>query len=176
MNLCLSEKYSLSTINEQGFLPYINDVSLGMISAGLVDLINYGAIEVTNGKARILKNLDYRIDFLYPFYQMISSYPSLNTLSEFYAITWRRDYINELTNSIRNSLIEKGCMKEDTKKSRGTKTIYILYGNVIKPIVESMINMVEYQEDKQSVIDLVCLLYSQRILGIDFHSRLPIIC
>ena len=71
MELSLSEKYCLSTINEQGFLPYINDVSLGLALAGLVDLVHYGVIEVINGKARILKNLDYRLDVLYPLYQMI---------------------------------------------------------------------------------------------------------
>lgn len=159
MKLSLSEKYCLSTINEQGFLPYINDVSLGLASAGLVDLVNYGVIEVIDGKARILKNLDYHLDFLYSLYQMIGRYPKLKILSEFYAITWRREYINELTNNIKNSLIEKGCMKEDSKRSRGTRTIYILNGNVTNPIVDSMINAAEYHEDEQSAIDLICLLY-----------------
>ena len=43
-------------------------------------------------------------------------------------------------------------MKEDIKRSHGTRTINILNGNVTKPIVQSMINVAECQEDEQSAI------------------------
>ena len=153
-NLSLSQEYLMCALNDKGKIPTFNLERVIAVAASAVAELMMDDIVVSDGKKLSVKKvLPAEKSYLNPVYNFIEKkeHVGFRTVVEHFSFTLSSKNIDELFDSIGNSLVLAGCAQKEKSGMLGNKNAYIpdlkTVDNIIQNIRAEILEEGELTED-----------------------------
>lgn len=142
-DLSITQEYLLCALNKKGKLPSLgNEIPTCFVAGALLDLLNEEFVKIQSKKVIINKELDKAFDYLHPLFSFIerSKPKTIKDLAGDYILTLRSKKLNDLIQSVGNSLVMADCAYAINRRGilGGEKTYYIPEVEKIEYVVQKI--------------------------------------
>lgn len=140
-NLTISKSYLLCSLNKKGKLPISSaQIPVCLLAGGILDLAFEKCILVEKNKLVISAPLSNNMQELRTLYEFIagSKKPKLDKIASEYCFTFSGKKINELIDSIGNSLAELKCVTVHSKGLLKKETYFIPESSAVDGVIQKI--------------------------------------
>ena len=158
INLSLSQEYLMCALNDKGKIPTFNLERVIAVAASAVAELMMDDIVVSDGKKLSVKKvLPAEKSYLNPVYNFIEKkeHVGFRTVVEHFSFTLSSKNIEELFNSIGESLVKAGCAQKEKSGMLGSKNAYVPDKKAVDNIIQNI--RAEILEDGELTEDIAAL-------------------
>lgn len=140
-NLSLTQEYMICTVNGKGSLPGYNQKAVAcLIVCGILEMQLEKCISIKDKKISVCAELPERAAYLKPLYDIINQGKPMKAekIVETYTIAFTNKKLNELADSVMDSLKEADILEPVKTGILGNKDSYVPKKEVITGIIEKI--------------------------------------
>ena len=157
-NLSLSQEYMMCALNDKGKISTFSlERVIAVAASAVVELMMDDIIESDGKKLSVKKALPEDMRYLSPVYDFIEKKGRVGfrTVVEHFSFTLSSKNIDELFDSIGDSLVAAGCVKKEKSGMLGNKNAYIPDAKAVNTIIQNI--RAEILEDGELTEDIAAL-------------------
>ena len=157
-NLSLSQEYMMCALNDKGKISTFSlERVIAVAASAVVELMMDDIIESDGKKLSVKKALPEDMRYLSPVYDFIEKKERVGfrTVVEHFSFTLSSKNIDELFDSIGDSLVAAGCVKKEKSGMLGNKNAYIPDAKAANTIIQNI--RAEILEDGELTEDIAAL-------------------
>lgn len=168
--LSITQEYMLCALNKKGRFPLLSDgIPVCFVAGALLELLGNESVKIQDKKCIINKELDEAFGYLHPLFSFIerSKPRTIKDLAGDYVLTLRSKKLNDLIQSVGNSLVQADCVHE-TKRTGifgGEKAYFVPSVERIEHVVQKVrAELLENGDLSDETVGLVSLLSKSGLL------------
>ncbi len=157
-NLSLSQEYMMCALNDKGKISTFSlERVIAVAASAVAELMMDDVIESDGKKLSVKKALPEDMRYLSPVYDFIEKKGRVGfrTVVEHFSFTLSSKNIDELFDSIGDSLVAAGCVKKEKSGMLGNKNAYIPDAKAVNTIIQNI--RAEILEDGELTEDIAAL-------------------
>ena len=157
-NLSLSQEYMMCALNDKGKISTFSlERVIAVAASAVVELMMDDIIESDGKKLSVKKAMPKDMRYLSPVYDFIDKKGRVGfrTVVEHFSFTLSSKNIEELFDSIGDSLVAAGCVKKEKSGMLGNKNAYIPDAKAVNTIIQNI--RAEILEDGELTEDIAAL-------------------
>ena len=157
-NLSLSQEYMMCALNDKGKISTFSlERVIAVAASAVAELMMDDVIESDGKKLSVKKALPEDMRYLSPVYDFIEKKGRVGfrTVVERFSFTLSSKNIDELFDSIGDSLVAAGCVKKEKSGMLGNKNAYIPDAKAVNTIIQNI--RAEILEDGELTEDIAAL-------------------
>lgn len=161
-DLSLTQQYFLCVLTKGGKIPAMGlEKVLCLSASGVLELLLDQILEYDGKKLTVLSELPEQKEYLRPVYEVVKRKQPVRfeTVVEYFSVALTSKNINELTESIGDSLAKCGCTGREQGGFLGAKKLYPPREQAVDGVVQSIrAELLEDGELSEDVVALTALL------------------
>ena len=157
-DLSITQKYLLCALSNKGKIPALNfERIIAIAAAGVVELMMDDLVEFDGKKLSVKRMLPKEKSYLSLIYDYIEKKQPVNfkTVVEHFSVAFTSKNSDELIDSIGDTLVTAGCVKQEKRGIFGNKNAYIPDEKAVDYIVQNI--RAEILEDGELTEDIAAL-------------------
>lgn len=157
-DLSITQKYLLCALSNKGKIPALNfERIIAIAAAGVVELMMDDVVEFDGKKLSVKRMLPKEKSYLSLIYDYIEKKQPVNfkTVVEHFSVAFTSKNSDELIDSIGDTLVAAGCVKQERRGIFGNKNAYIPDEKAVDYIVQNI--RAEILEDGELTEDIAAL-------------------
>lgn len=157
-NLSLSQEYMMCALNDKGKISAFSlERVIAVAASAVAELLMNDIIELDGKKLSVKKALPKDMSYLSPVYDFIEKKGRVGfkTVVEHFSFTFSSKNIEELFDSIGESLVKAGCAQKEKSGMLGSKNAYVPDKKAVDNIIQNI--RAEILEDGELTEDIAAL-------------------